>query len=147
MEKVFAWRNSRINYIEFGEGTETLICFHGYGQDCIVFNVFEQSLGQRYRLVSVDLPFQGKTIWGEKEKLTPELLADLMSRFLLYVKASETISLLGYSIGGNYALGFAVAFKEKVNKITRIVEFFKPNKTGLFNCYTSSLISYIGISR
>ncbi|MCO4818822.1 MAG: alpha/beta hydrolase [Bacteroidetes bacterium] len=117
MEKVFTWRNSQINYVEFGEGTETLICFHGYGQDCTVFNVFEQSLGKKYRLVSVDLPFQGKTIWGEKEKLTPELLADLMTRFLLYVKASESISLLGYSIGGNYALGFAVAFKDKINDL------------------------------
>lgn len=117
MEKVFQWRNSHINYVEFGSGLETLICFHGYGQNCTVFNVLEASLGSRYRLVSVDLPFQGKTIWGEKEKLDSTLLADLMTRFLKHVNASEKISLLGYSIGGNYALGFGVAFKDHVNDL------------------------------
>lgn len=117
MEKVFHWRNSIINYVEFGSGPETLICFHGYGQDCTVFNVLEPSLGKKYRLVSVDLPFQGKTIWREEEKLNNELLADLMERFLHHVKASDHISLLGYSIGGNYALGFAVAFKNKINDL------------------------------
>ena len=115
MEKVFEWRNSRINYVEFGSGKETLICFHGYGQDCTVFNVLAPSLGQRYRMVSVDLPFQGKTEWNEREKLSPELLADLMTRFLNHVKASKKISLLGYSIGGNYVLGFAVSFKDRIN--------------------------------
>lgn len=117
MEKLFHWRNSSINYTEFGSGSETLICFHGYGQDCTVFSVLEPSLGKKYRLVSVDLPFQGKTIWGEKEKLNNELLADLMSRFLKHVSATDRISLLGYSIGGNYALGFAVAYKENINDL------------------------------
>ena len=53
--------------LSLAEGTETLICFHGYGQDCTVFNVFEQSLGKKYRLVSVDLPFQGKQFGGKGE--------------------------------------------------------------------------------
>ncbi|MFT5511799.1 MAG: pimeloyl-ACP methyl ester carboxylesterase [Bacteroidia bacterium] len=117
MEKVFQWRNSHINYVEFGSGLETLICFHGYDQNCTVFDILEPSLGSKYRLVSVDLPFQGKTIWGEEEKLNTELLGDLMSRFLNHVNASERISLLGYSIGGNYALGFGVAFKERINDL------------------------------
>jgi pimeloyl-ACP methyl ester carboxylesterase len=117
VEKVFKWRDSSINYVEFGSGKETLICFHGYGQDCHVFDVLEPSLGTKYRLVSVDLPFQGKTIWGEKEKLNPVLLNDLMIRFLEHIGAGEKISLLGYSIGGNYALGFAVAIKSRINDL------------------------------
>jgi pimeloyl-ACP methyl ester carboxylesterase len=117
VEKQFHWRNSTINYVEFGSGQETLICFHGYGQDCTVFNVLEPSLGLRYHLVSVDLPFQGKTVWGESEKLSPILLGDLMTRFLNHVNASKKISLLGYSIGGNYALGFSMAFKARINDL------------------------------
>ncbi len=117
MEKVFIWRDSKINYITFGRGQQTLICFHGYGQDCHVFEVFEPSLTEKYRVVSIDLPYQGKTIWNEKEKLSREMLVDLMSSFLRHVKASEKVSLMAYSIGGNYAMGLAAAFPEKIAEL------------------------------
>lgn len=117
MDNVFTWRNSKINYITFGEGNETLICFHGYGQNCQVFSVLEPSLSRKYKVVSVDLPHQGKTIWGEKNKLSPTLLGELMQQFLQHVNASPKISIMAYSIGGNYALGFASAFPEKINSL------------------------------
>lgn len=123
----------------FGSGEETLICFHGYGQDCTVFNVLEPSLGQKYTLISVDLPHQGKTEWKEKEKLTHALLTDLMTKFLAHVGASERISLLGYSIGGNYALGFAVAFKEKINDLWLIAADGLKRKPA-FNFITKTVV-------
>ncbi len=117
MDNVFNWRDSKINYITFGTGDETLICFHGYGQNCQIFSVLEPSLSQKYTVVSVDLPFQGKTVWGEKSKLSTELLCELIHQFLAHVNASSKISIMAYSIGGNYALGFASAFPEKINAI------------------------------
>ncbi len=117
MEKQFEWRNSVINYTEYGAGNETLICFHGYGQNCSVFNVFEESLGRQYHIVSIDLPYQGKTIWRERKKLDNTLLLDLMLSFLNHIDASEKVSLLGYSIGGNYVLGLAQALPNKINRL------------------------------
>ena len=117
MEKQFNWRNSRINYTTFGDAKELLICFHGYGQQSTIFNILEPSLSLKYKVVSIDLPFQGKTVWREKEKLTKELLGDLMTQFLDHIHAPAKVSLMAYSIGGNYALGFVTAFPERINEI------------------------------
>ncbi|MCB9262386.1 MAG: alpha/beta hydrolase [Flavobacteriales bacterium] len=139
MEKQFYWRQSVINYQEFGNGVETLICFHGYGQDSTVFNVLQPSLGKRYRMISIDLPYQGKTQWNETEKLSPELLGNLMQSFLLEIGSSARLSLLGYSIGGNYALGFAVAFPQKINAVWLIAaDGLKPKPA--FNFITKTNI-------
>ncbi|MBO6515984.1 MAG: alpha/beta hydrolase [Bacteroidia bacterium] len=117
MEKAFIWRNSEINYITFGTGPQNLVCFHGYGQNCEVFRTFEPSLGSRFTIVSVDLPFQGKTNWREKEKLTGTMLCDLINSFLEHINARNKVSLMAYSIGGNYALGFATAFPQRIDEI------------------------------
>lgn len=93
------------------------MCFHGYGQDGSVFEVFEPALGKRFSVVSVDLPFQGKTIWREKEKLSVEGLREFMEAFFREIGAEGKISIMAYSIGGNYALGFISLFSEHVNNL------------------------------
>lgn len=117
MEKQFHWNNSIINYTEFGSGDEALICFHGYGQNCNVFSVLEKSLGKTYRIISLDLPYQGKTVWKEKGQLTEALMSDLMTQFLAHVGVKTKVSLLGYSIGGNYALGFLTHFPQRIKEV------------------------------
>lgn len=117
VEKQFIWRTSSINYQEFGSGGNLLIAFHGYGQDSSVFRVFEESLGEKYRVVSVDLPYQGKTTWGENHELNQLDLLELVDDFLIHLGHRDRVSLLGYSIGGNYALGFTVARPELIDEL------------------------------
>lgn len=117
MEKVFNWRDSEIHFVEYGTGKETLICFHGYGQNSGVFDVFKSSLSTRYRVVSIDLPYQGKTVWRNKIVRNSKELADLVSSFLHFINAPDKLSLMAYSIGGNYALGLAASMPERINAI------------------------------
>jgi len=117
VEKQFIWRSSSINYQEFGTGSNLLIAFHGYGQDSSVFQVFDESLGNKYRVVSVDLPYQGKTIWGEDHELNRRDLLELIDDFLIHLGHQDKVSLLGYSIGGNYALGFTIARPEIIDEL------------------------------
>lgn len=115
-EKRFLWLNSELAYRQIGSGPEYMIAFHGYDQDSSVFEAFEPSLGTRYSVISVDLPHQGSTIWNEEE-LSPDLMSRLISDFFQHLKINGTVAILGYSLGGNYALGMAYLKPELISSL------------------------------
>jgi pimeloyl-ACP methyl ester carboxylesterase len=115
-EKRFTWFNSTLAYRKIGSGKNVLIAFHGYDQDSSVFEIFEPSLGKRYTIISVDLPHQGKTIWRDKE-LTATMLESLVCDFISHLQITGPVSLMGYSLGGNYALGFAMIKRIEIGEV------------------------------
>ena len=48
-------KDLKLEYITFGNGKETLICFHGFGQEAQGFLAFETTLGKQYTIHSVNL--------------------------------------------------------------------------------------------
>jgi len=117
VEKEFNWRSSQIAYTEFGSGNTLLIAFHGYGQSGCIFKKFESALSAQYRVVSIDLPHQGKTQWNENDELTIADLEDLVRSLMRHFNESKDVSLMAFSIGGNYALGLAATCPDIVNEI------------------------------
>jgi len=117
VEKEFRWRDSQIAYTEFGNGSNILIAFHGYGQRGNIFINFSSALSNTYRVISIDLPHQGGTIWRETEELGIEDLEDLIRSLMRFLDVKDKISLMAYSIGGNYALGLAATCPSIVKEI------------------------------
>jgi pimeloyl-ACP methyl ester carboxylesterase len=80
-----------------------MVCFHGFGDDATSFHVLQPSLRDRYTVVSVDLPFHGKTKWKTGEPFTPQQAIDLVSD-LMRSHNVEQVALAAFSIGGKIAL-------------------------------------------
>jgi len=117
VEKVFEWRKSSISYVEFGTGPELLIAFHGFRQESSIFLQFQETLSVKYRVIAVDLPHQGDTIWREENELSVDDLRDLMSAFLRSLGHDGSVHLMAYSLGGHYALGLTIVQPELVKRI------------------------------
>jgi pimeloyl-ACP methyl ester carboxylesterase len=109
------YKSSIINYYIFGSGTNTLFCFHGYGEDGSSFAYLEKNLGGIYTLFALDFPVHGKTKWNEKEPFTPNDLIKVLE--LIHPNKNNKFSLLAYSMGGRAALHLLQQIPEKVDRI------------------------------
>lgn len=118
--EVFSWKSSTIFYRAWGRGPKLIIAFHGYGLDGKSFYPITERLSEEYTIIAVDLPHQGRTRWREPNALNQKTLCDLIHSFLKHLNYSGKITLLAYSIGGNYALGFAQRSPEMVEKLILI---------------------------
>lgn len=117
MDKVFTWRNSDLSYRIYGSGSKSLIAFHGYGQSKEVFKDLVDVFGSEYQVVACDLPFHGKTIWRESEAIQDHEIYALSQEFLTHLNIDKKFTVLGYSIGGNFALALTAAFPTRVDSL------------------------------
>ena len=106
------------------ERTPTLVLVHGKGADAGYWRGLMQSaLDAGLRVVAFDLPFYGKSIPGNLDKPrnrtlqdTREALHDLLARQL----GIERASYLGHSMGGLWALGYALRYPQAVEKLVLV---------------------------
>ncbi len=118
MKQCFLTHNtSQISYIRFGSGHQTVICFHGYGEESRYFS-FLKSYGDRFSFIAIDLPFHGKTKWNEGLELAPDQLKSIINKITEEQNLTgQKISLLGYSLGGRIALSVYESMPETINKL------------------------------
>ncbi len=102
--------------IRFGSGTQLLICFHGFGQNADAFTVLQPALSTRYSVVSVDLPFHGKTDWKPGEIFLKEDLEELVKQ-ILELENKKRFSLMGYSLGGKIVLSAITLFAPSIDEL------------------------------
>lgn len=109
-----------LEYITFGEGSTPLLSFHGFGRTADDFLLFKNSLGKKYKILSFNLFHHGKSAFPEKrdkkEPLTKEELRSIIHQ-LSVKEGIDRFSVLGYSMGGKFAMVIAELFPEKVNEI------------------------------
>ena len=117
---VFQWKSSTLFYRTWGKGDKLMIAFHGYGLDGKTLYPITQEILEEYTVVAIDLPYQGRTRWRETSTLTGHELKTLIEQFLLHIQHKGKITLLAYSIGGNYALGLVHHCPEIVDKLVLI---------------------------
>ncbi|WP_347862510.1 2-succinyl-6-hydroxy-2,4-cyclohexadiene-1-carboxylate synthase [Salimicrobium sp. PL1-032A] len=105
--------NDRTYWIEDeGEGTP-LLFLHGFTGSSGIWEEVKASLPE-YRVLCADLPGHGRT--GDIGVVTMEQVArDLY--VLLERLGVETVSLIGYSMGGRTALSFASMYPEMVERL------------------------------
>lgn len=90
-------------------GNRPLLMFHGYGQDASVFKHIEG--------YSIELFFHGNSIWNKgEEPLEKSEWKDIIDEFLNKNNIT-TFSVLGFSMGGKFALATLEAFPGRVKEI------------------------------
>lgn len=114
-----------VNYIDYGEGDNTLVLLHGWGQNIEMMKPIGDRLKNNNRIIIVDLPGFGNspepsTIWTIYD------YAECIKELLDSLKVSTPI-MIGHSFGGKISLVYAS--KYKVNKLILFGSPFKKEVT------------------
>ena len=114
------YHQAEINYLVTGSGSKVILCLHGYSEDASNFLFLEKYLPVGYLLISLDLPYHGKSTVANGTILTAEDFARIVKRILLALFPQEnymSISLIGFSLGGRIALSIAEVLPGFFSKI------------------------------
>lgn len=101
--------NVDINYVDYGEGKNTIVLLHGWGQNIQMMKPIGDRLQKHNRIIIVDLPGFG----GSKE---PDIVwtmydyADSIHELLKELKVTNPI-MIGHSFGGKISLIYASKYK------------------------------------
>ena len=100
-----------INYIDYGEGENTIVLLHGWGQNIAMMQPIGDKLKKNNRIIIVDLPGFGqseepKTIWTMYDYV--ECIHTLLDELKV-----ENPILIGHSFGGKISLIYASEYKVK----------------------------------
>jgi len=95
-----------------GEG-EPLVLWHGWGMNLRVFDGLRDALSGRYRLIATDLPGHGLSPW-------PADTDDEQQLELLLEPVPEGATLLGWSLGGQWALRAAAAAPKRIRRLVLV---------------------------
>ena len=131
-EQLFRYKDFAIEYIQFGEGEETLICFHGFGRTCFDFGIFAPLLRAGQRIVSINLFAHGGSRFPEsrieKSPLTPQEWQNMFGALLGELGISQ-FHLIGYSMGGRIVLKTMELFEDRILSVLLLApDGFKINK-------------------
>lgn len=108
----------RVHHRVDGAGPPVLL-LHGIGRTLHDFTEQHELLAGRYRLHSVDLPGYGGSLPMTRPYTLPAL-ARFVGRYLDAVGIDEPVHLVGNSLGGAVAMGFAVAQPARVASLTLV---------------------------
>lgn len=105
---------SALNAEVRGRGRRDLVLLHGWGMNLKVWDALAEALARRFRVIAIDLPGHGRSEW-DGVAYTPaaqtfrvhETLAPLTTRY----------TLLGWSLGGQFALDLAAAMPAGVERL------------------------------
>jgi pimeloyl-[acyl-carrier protein] methyl ester esterase len=100
-----------------GRGRRDLVLLHGWGSNLRVWDGLANALARRFRVIAIDLPGHGRSDWDSIAH-TPaaqawrvhETLAPLTARY----------SLVGWSLGGQFALDLAAAMPAGIERLVLI---------------------------
>ena len=110
------YRESTISYLKGGNGTDVLLCLHGYGESAGSFSFLEQHLEDEFTIYAIDLPFHGHTKWQEGFTLEPDALLEIISSIIPGFQ-NRQVTLLCYSMGGRIGLHFYQQNPDRFRKL------------------------------
>lgn len=109
----FGQKIRAFSFLEFGRGNaETILCLHGYADSASIFEKLGNFLQSRYHVLALDFPM----IHDQKK---PQSLGNLVSYVQAFVQTQQlkTFTLVGYSLGGLVAIGYARAYRYNVDRL------------------------------
>jgi pimeloyl-ACP methyl ester carboxylesterase len=137
-EDFFAYKGARLHYSCTGTGNNVLLAFHGYGQSNLHYRHIAAQLAAGYTIYAFDLFFHGKSTWHLKDHpLTKGFLAGLMEAFLQQ-KQIDRFSVMGFSMGGKWALSLLEQFPRQIDQLILIAP------DGVKTSFWYSLATYPG---
>ncbi len=111
------YKSSQIAWYRFGNGSEPVVCFHGYGEEAQRFAFMQAGSDDNFTFLAIDLPFHGKTTWNEGLHFTARDLQLLVRQVLLENGFTGNFSVIGYSLGGRVALSLYETLPQSVKKM------------------------------
>ena len=119
MEKII--KDVKVNYTFYGEGTDTIVLLHGWGQNIEMMKPIGDNLRTEFKILILDLPGFGKS----EEPKTDWLLNDYVEVIheLIEEEKIENPILVGHSFGGK--LSILYASKYNVKKLVLLASPFK----------------------
>lgn len=115
----FDYKGNRLAYRKVGYGPVTLVTFHGFGQTSHVFDCVNPIIGHQFTVVAVDLFFHGGSLYRNDHLLTKTDWQQLIGAFL-EARHINRFSLMGFSLGGRFALATAEAFADRLDQLILI---------------------------
>jgi pimeloyl-ACP methyl ester carboxylesterase len=111
------YNNSVLHYAKAGNGEETLLVFHGFGQSHHIFETFADTLKEHYTLFVFDLYFHGNSSWSDGE--TPLSKAAWKNTIALFLEENriDHFGVAGFSLGGKFALATLEAFPDRTKEV------------------------------
>ena len=110
--------NGQLFYEVFGSGSEILLAFHGFGQDRNIFKQWSRKLESKYTIFAFDLFYHGEST-RPLHSLSKKEWRIWIQQFVNQ-EGIERFSILGYSLGGRFAISTSISFHESVNKLILI---------------------------
>ena len=114
---IIEFGNSKLFYQKSGKGSKHLLLFHGFGQNHQVFEPWTQQLSDTYTLYAFDIFFHGQSERTFREE--PVEKSDWKEIIRLFLEENDIhhFSLLGFSMGGKFALCTLELFSGKVDEL------------------------------
>lgn len=128
-----------LNYIEYGEGENTLIFLHGWGQNIDMMRPLADYFQKEYKIYILDLPGHGKSSEPTFAYKVDDFV-DILNKFI-EIKKINNFTLIGHSFGGKVSLLYqskyskadklimlACSFKKEITKVslkTKALKFAK----------------------
>lgn len=110
-----------INYIDYGQGKDTVVLLHGWGQNIQMMQGMGDALKKYFRVIIIDLPGYG----GSSEPNYPWTVNDYVKcirQLFINLKIEHPI-LIGHSFGGKISLLYASQYD--TNKLICLASPFK----------------------
>ncbi|WP_420318668.1 alpha/beta fold hydrolase [Ekhidna sp.] len=107
--------NGHIQYSKHGTADEILIAFHGFGQDKNIFKKWGDILGEKYTLYALDIFYHGESR-REYSKLSKKEWSLIFEQFLKK-EGIQQFSILGFSLGGRFAIASALSFPNRISEL------------------------------
>jgi pimeloyl-ACP methyl ester carboxylesterase len=120
MKKVWSYASFRLEYISWGSGTETIICFHGFGRRAEDFELFLPLLQSNQRMIAVNL-FAHENSYFPEERIDndPLRIHEWTACWEAFMKheSFDSFHLIGYSMGGRIALTMLEHMPAKISSV------------------------------
>jgi pimeloyl-[acyl-carrier protein] methyl ester esterase len=107
---------SALNFEVRGRGRD-LVLLHGWGLNLRVWDELADALARRFRVIAIDLPGHGKSDWDARAS-TPAAQAWRVHETL--APLTQRYALLGWSLGGQFALDLAAAMPAAVERLALV---------------------------
>lgn len=103
--------NLQVYYQQTGEG-DPLVLVHAGLQNSSMWDEQVDEFSKKYKVITIDLPFHGKTIGTDTTILAKEVVKTVLDSIQL-----KTVSIAGLSLGAAVVQDFVIAYPNRVNKV------------------------------
>lgn len=113
--KTIALERNRLTYLKSGNGKQTLVTLHGFGQSARDFQVIEEAF-PGHQFYHLNLFFHDSYLHPAHRPLSPTKWLELFAKFLA-VERIENFNLAGFSIGCRFVYPVSESYVSRIETV------------------------------